>query len=64
LDRTTTGKGLVSDYTLEQIKQLNLKSPIGVVTRQKVPTLEEVLDLCNGKVLIQVDKWQPIKAKE
>ena len=63
LDRTTTGKGLVSDYTLEQIKQLNLKSPIGVVTRQKVPTLEEVLDLCNGKVLIQVDKWQPIKAK-
>lgn len=25
LDRTTTGKGLVSDYTLEQIKQLNLK---------------------------------------
>lgn len=63
MDRTTTGKGLVSDYTLEQIKQLNLKSPIGVVTRQKVPTLEEVLDLCNGKVLIQVDKWQPIKAK-
>ncbi len=63
LDRTTTGKGLVSDYTLEQIKQLNLKSPIGVVTRQKVPTLDEVLDLCKDKVLIQVDKWQPIKEK-
>ena len=59
LDRTTTGTGLVSNYTLEQIKNLKLKSPIGVVTRQKVPTL----DLCNGKVLIQVDKWQPIKEK-
>lgn len=63
LDRTTTGTGLVSNYTLEQIKNLKLKSPIGVVTRQKVPTLDEVLDLCNGKVLIQVDKWQPIKEK-
>ena len=47
LDRTTTGTGLVSNYTLEQIKNLKLKSPIGVVTRQKVPTLDEVLDLCN-----------------
>ncbi len=49
VDRTTTGTGLVSDYTLAEIKQLNLKSPIGVITRQKVPTLYEVLDLCKGK---------------
>lgn len=63
LDRTTTGTGRVSDYTLEQLHKLHLKSPIGVVTRQKIPTMDEVLDLCKGKILIQVDKWQPVKEK-
>lgn len=63
LDRTTTGTGKVSDWTLEQLKTLHLKSPIGIVTRQRIPTLEEVLDLCKGKILIQVDKWQPIQEK-
>lgn len=61
IDRTTTGTGKVSDYTLAELKQLYLKSPIGVVTRQKIPTLDEVLELAKGKILIQVDKWQPIK---
>ena len=61
IDRTTTGTGKVSDYTLAELKQLYLKSPIGVVTRQRIPTLDEVLDLAKGKILIQVDKWQPIK---
>lgn len=63
IDRTTTGIGKVSDYTLKEIKELYLKSPIGVVTRQRVPTLDEVLDLCKDKVLIQIDKWQPFKEK-
>lgn len=63
LDRTTNGKGYIKDYTLAQIKDLNLRSPIGVLTRQKVPTLDEVLELCKGKVLIQIDKWIPIKEK-
>lgn len=63
LERTTTGKGRVADHTWEQLRQLHLKSPIGVVTRQKIPTLDEVLELCKGKILIQVDKWQPVKEK-
>ncbi len=63
LDRTTTGTGRVSDYTLAQLRKLYLKSPIGVVTRQKIPTMDEVLDLCKGKILIQVDKWQSVKEK-
>lgn len=63
VDRTTTGTGKVSDYTLEELKKLHLKSPIGVVTRQQIPTLDEVLELAKGKILIQVDKWQPIKEK-
>lgn len=61
LDRTTTGKGKVCDYTLEEVKKLNLLSPIGVVTRQKVPTFEEVLELAKGRILIQVDKWTKVK---
>ena len=63
IDRTTTGKGKVSDYTLAELKELYLRSPIGVVTRQKIPTLDEVLEMAKGKILIQVDKWHPVKEK-
>lgn len=61
IDRTTTGKGKVSDYTLSELKELYLKSPIGVVTRQRIPTFDEVLEVAKDRILIQVDKWQPIK---
>lgn len=59
IDRTTTGKGLVSDYTMDELRQFSLLSPIGVKTRKKLPTFEEVLLLAKDKILIQVDKWQP-----
>ena len=59
VDRTTTGTGLVSEYTYTDIKQLYLKNPIEIVTRQRVPSFEEVLQISKGKILIQVDKWQP-----
>ena len=61
LERTTTGKGKVSDYTYSELQDLYLKSPIGVVTRQKIPTFEDVLKLAKGKILIQVDKWTKVK---
>ena len=56
VDRTTNGKGKVSDLTLEEVKKLRLRAGHGVVTRHEVPTLEEVLNLCKGKVLINIDK--------
>lgn len=59
IDRTTTGKGLVSDYNLSELKKFKLLNPIGVITRQKVPTFEEILLLAKDKILIQVDKWKP-----
>lgn len=59
VDRTTTGTGKVADMTLDELRQLNLRNPIGVRTRQKVPTFEEVLHLAKDKILVQVDKWQP-----
>jgi len=56
LDRTTTGTGKVSDHTLDEIRKLYLKNPLGIVTRQRVPTLEEMLALTRGKALIFLDK--------
>ncbi|MCM1451846.1 MAG: glycerophosphodiester phosphodiesterase family protein [Clostridium sp.] len=63
LDRTTTAKGKVSDYTWDELKECNLVSPIRVKTRQTIPTFEDVLLLAKGKCLIQVDKWKPYKEK-
>ncbi len=58
LDRTTDGTGLVHDYTLEEIKQLDAGSWFGDAkyVGEKVPTLKEVLDLVNGQcqVLIEI----------
>lgn len=56
LDRTTNGKGLVSDYTLNEIKGLYLKNGIGRTTFHKIPTLEEALILAKGNILINIDK--------
>lgn len=58
LDRTTTGSGKVSDYTIEELRKLRLLTPIGVKTRQTIPTFEQVLLLAKDKILIQVDKWK------
>ena len=58
LDRTTTGSGKVSDYTIDELRKLRLLNPIGVKTRQTIPTFEQVLLLAKDKILIQVDKWK------
>lgn len=56
LDRTTTGHGPTTDYTLAEIKKLRLRNACGIPTAHTVPTLEEVLNLCKGKILINVDQ--------
>lgn len=58
LDCTTTGSGKVSDYTIDELRKLRLLNPIGVKTRQTIPTFEQVLLLAKDKILIQVDKWK------
>ena len=44
INRTTTGKGKVSDLTLEEIKKYKLKTPTNYVSDQTVPTFEEILE--------------------
>jgi len=39
LERTTTGKGNVADWTLDSLKTLYLKDATGVVTQGRIPTL-------------------------
>ena len=56
LNRTTTGKGNVRDWTLDSIKTLKLKNGAGIHTKHSVPTLEEALLAAKGKVLINLDK--------
>lgn len=56
LDRTTTGKGNVKNYTLEEIKKFNLRDGGGHVLGYKIPTLREALIEAKGKVLINLDK--------
>lgn len=56
INRTTNGKGKISELTLEYIRSRNLRAGHNAVTRYKMPTLAEALDVCNGRVLINLDK--------
>lgn len=56
LDRTTTGKGAIAEWTLDSIKTLNLKNGVAIRTKCKVPTLEEALTVAKGRVLLNLDK--------
>ena len=56
LDRMTTGSGNIAETTWEEISKLKLKDHQGNVTPYKVPTLEQVLLACKGKIMINLDK--------
>lgn len=56
LDRTTSGRGLVRDLTLAEIKRLDAgswKSP--AFSGERVPTLSEVLELARGRVGVAIE---------
>lgn len=56
LDRTTTGKGKLSDYTWAELQDIRLKDYDGNVTDYKIPTLEEAIIWSKGKTVINLDK--------
>ena len=56
VNRTTTGKGNISDFTLEEIKNMKVKNGCAIRTKYKVPTLEEALLACKGKIMVNLDK--------
>jgi glycerophosphoryl diester phosphodiesterase len=55
IDRTTTGKGKVSDYTYNQLRQFNLRDRDGNATPYKIPTLEECIRWSRGKTILNLD---------
>lgn len=60
LDRTTTGKGKISEWSLDSIKTLYLKNGANIKTIHRVPTLEEALLTAKGQVMVNLDKAYPI----
>lgn len=63
LNRTTSGKGKVSDYTLEELKELHLFDPEGKETKYRIPTLEEALLWGKGKVIFTLDVKKEVPYK-
>lgn len=56
LDRTTTAKGNLIDYTIEQLRSVRLKDYFGNVTPYSVPTLEDVIRWGKGKTVLNLDR--------
>ncbi|MBC5742671.1 hypothetical protein FMM74_003530 [Lachnospiraceae bacterium MD308] len=48
IDRTTDGTGYVKDYTLAELKRFKIAAGHGKTER--IPTIEEVLDILQGKL--------------
>ncbi|MGW1465851.1 glycerophosphodiester phosphodiesterase family protein [Streptomyces sp. NPDC002308] len=67
VDRTTNGTGAVADLTLAQLRQLRLKEGLGgaqaAITDERVPTLEEAMELAKDRGLVNLDKgWSSREA--
>lgn len=56
LERTTNGRGKVSDYTLAELKKLRLKDLQGKITNHQIPTLKEAIEWSRGKTILNLDK--------
>ncbi len=57
IDRTTNGRGYISDLTYDELMQYNLKTGHDIdVPGEKMPTLRQVLELCKDRVLVNVDQ--------
>ena len=60
INRTTNGKGKVSDHTLRDLKHLYLKNNQGgkdaELTDMRIPTLREALLTAKGKIMVNLDK--------
>ncbi len=56
IDRTTNGKGRIGEWTADSLRNLVLKNGAGIRTKNRLPTLEEVMLVAKGRVLVNLDK--------
>jgi len=55
-DYTHEAKGTVSQFTLDDLKQIDIGSRVNPkFVDQRIPTLDEILELCKGKVGLYID---------
>lgn len=56
VNRMTDGKGLVKDFTLEQLLALKIKARNSADTSSyRIPTFDQILKLCKDKMYIYID---------
>jgi glycerophosphoryl diester phosphodiesterase len=55
IDRTTSGKGRVSELDYSALQDLQLKNAIGTWTKNKIPKLEEALRFSKDKIDLNID---------
>lgn len=58
VDRTTDGKGRISDLTLDDIRSFRIVGSDGKLTEECIPTLEEVLEIVDGRcgILLEIKR--------
>ncbi len=56
IDRTTTGKGKVSDWSYDSLQNLTLRNGTLHPTEHKIPTLKEAMNVAKGSILVNLDK--------
>ena len=61
LDRVSDKKGKIKDLTLAEVREARLREGQGgkdaKLTDIRVPTLKEALEVCRGKILVNIDKF-------
>lgn len=64
LDRTTDGKGNVTDQTWAELQKLYLRNQDGRLTGYRIPQLRDVLRWAKGKAILQLDVKQGVTPEE
>ena len=59
VDRTTDGQGKIKDMTLDELRALSVVDTKGNITEEHLPTLNEVLELINGRAQLLIEIKQP-----
>jgi glycerophosphoryl diester phosphodiesterase len=54
IDRVTTGKGLIKNYTFSELQKFKLKMKDSI-TEDNIPLLEDALKMAKGKVIVNLD---------
>lgn len=55
LERTTTGEGELNAYTFAELQEFNLLDPAGNILEDRIPLLEDILELSKGRILVMLD---------